>query len=396
MAALHKLSAAKIRNALPGKYADGAGLWLHKRKDGGGQWFLRVTIHRRRREMGLGSLQQVSLKEARVEAEKWRALVRQGKDPIKERERLRREAAREDHTLEVVAHEAFETRKAELKGDGRAGRWFSPLELHVLPKLGGIPIEEVDQNDIRRTLAPIWHAKSSTARKALDRLGIVLRYAAALGLDVDLQATAKARELLGKSRHVVRHVPALYWKDVPEFYASLSDGSITHLALCLLILTAGTRSKPIRFCRLDQIEGDVWTVPGELMKSRKGKAEDFRVPLSREARSVIEQAGPLARDGYLFPSVRKGAIADATMSRLMERRGMEARPHGFRSSFRTWCDEATDTPYEVKETALAHTVGSSVERSYLRTDYLEQRRVLMERWANHVTGGTGELVRMVG
>jgi integrase len=346
--------------------------------------------------MGLGSAQNVSLKEARAEAEKWRAVARQGKDPIKERERLRREAAREGRTLELVAREAFEARKAELKGDGKAGRWFSPLELHVLPKLGGIPVEEIDQQDIRNTLAPLWHIKADTAQKAMNRLGIVLKYAAALGLDVDLQATEKARALLGKSRHVVKHVPALYWTEVPAFYASIADPTVTHLALRLLILTAGTRSRPIRYCHLDQFDADVWTVPGALMKSRRDKAADFRVPLSTEALRVIDLARPFSRDGYLFPNVRKGVISDATMSRLMERRGLEARPHGFRSSFRTWCDEATDTPYEVKETAIAHVVGSSVERSYRRTDYLEQRRVLMERWAEYVTVGTGEVVRMVG
>ncbi len=393
MRALHRLTSAKVKNAAPGKYSDGGGLWLHKRIDGGAQWFLRVTVHGNRREMGLGSFRDVSLKDARELADKWRAVAKQEKDPIKERERQRREAARERHTLETVAEQAFEARKAELKGDGKAGRWFSPLQLHVLPRLGKTPIEDIDQNDIKLTLAPIWHDKADTARKAMNRLGIVLRYAAAMGLDVDLIATEKAKALLGKSRHVPKHVPALSWKEVPAFYESLSEGTITQLALRLLILTA-LRSKPIRFANLDQIDGDIWTVPAEYMKGLKGKAEDFRVPLSSEAMAVIDQAKPLARDGNLFPNVRRSVISDATMSRYMERLGMEARPHGFRSSFRTWCAEATDVPREVAETALAHSTGSSVERAYRRTDYLEQRRVLMERWADHVIGGTGEVVRI--
>lgn len=391
--ALQKLTAVKVKNALPGKYSDGGGLWLVKRTDGGGQWVLRVTIHGRRREMGLGSLENVSLKEVRETAEQWRAVVRQGKDPIKERERLKREAAKGDNTLATVAVEAFEARKAELKGDGKAGRWFSPLELHVLPKIGKIPVEEIDQQDIKITLAPIWHSKADTARKAINRLAIVMRHAAAMGLDVDIQATDKAKALLGKSRHVTKHIPSLHWKEVPAFYDSLSDGSITHLALRLLILS-GLRSKPIRFCRLDQIEGDVWTVPAENMKARKGKAVDFRVPLSREMQSIIEQAKPLARGGFLFPNVRKGVISDATMSRLMERRSLEARPHGFRSSLRTWAAEATDTPHDVAEMALAHVTGSKVEQSYRRTDFLEQRRILMERWADQVTGRLGAVVRL--
>jgi len=401
MRALHRLTAAKVKNAAPGKYADGGGLWLHKRADGGAQWFLRVTVYGNRREMGLGPVKTsanpygVSLQDARQEADKWRAVVRQNKDPIKERERQRREAAKEQFTLETVAEQAFEARKAELKGDGLAGRWFTPLKLHVLPKLGRIPIEEIDQKDVRNTLAPIWHTKAETAQKAMNRLSIVLRYGAALGLNVDLQATDKARQLLGKTRHIAKHIPALPWNEVPAFYSSLSTGTPTELALRLLILTA-LRSKPIRFCNLNDIDGDVWTVPAELMKAREGKATDFRVPLSLEALAVIEQAKPFARDGYLFANTRRGVLSDMTMSAFMKRRDMEARPHGFRSSFRTWCAEATDTPRDVAETALSHAAGGKTELSYKRTDYLEQRRVLMERWADHVTCGTGEVVRIAG
>jgi integrase len=171
---------------------------------------------------------------------------------------------------------------------------------------------------------------------------------------------------------------------VPAFYESLSDGSVTHLALRLLILT-GVRSGPLRFLTEDQINGDVWTIPGDAMKGRKDATADYRVPLSSEALTVLAQAQRLARDGFLFPSIRKGVISDATMSRLMERRKLDARPHGFRSSLRDWIAETTDTPHDIAETCLGHTVGGAVERAYRRTDYLEQRQVLMERWAGFVT-----------
>lgn len=385
MAGRHRLSAAYVRSAPVGKHCDGAGLWLHRRADGGAQWILRITILGRRREMGLGNLSLVPLKTARETADHWRKLAANGVDPIKEREREARERARTDNTLRKIAVEAFEARKAELRGDGKAGRWFSPLELHVLPKLGKVPVEEIDQRDIRDALAPIWHTKAETARKALNRLGIVLRHAAALGLDVDLQATEKAKALLGKSRHTPKNIAAMRWAEVPTFYQSLSEPTITNLALRLLILT-GVRSRPLRFLRLDQIDGDIWTIAGEDMKGRRGKTTDFRVPLSSEAQRVIELAKPFARDGFLFPSVRKGVISDATMSRMMERRMLEERPHGFRSSLRTWMAEATDAPHEVAETVLGHMAGTSVVRAYRRTDYLEERRALLEQWAVHCTG----------
>ncbi|WP_108839296.1 site-specific integrase [Tateyamaria sp. Alg231-49] len=379
----HKLTSAELKAKAPGKYSDGGGLWFHKRNDGGAQWFLRYTIFRRRHEMGLGSFPDVTLKAARDEADKWPAVVRDGKDAIKERERRRRESESNMHILRDVALDAFESRKAELKGDGKAGRWFSPLELHVLPKLGKMPISQIDQRDIRDTLAPIWHDKADTARKAMNRLSIVMRHAAALGLDVDLQATEKAKALLGKQRHTVKNIPALNWRDVPAFYQSLDGGSITELALRLLILTA-VRSYPLRHLHLDQIDGDIWTVPAEAMKGRVGATSDFRVPLSQEVQAVIAEATSFARDGFLFPGVRKGVISDMTMSNFMKRRGMTERPHGFRSSFRDWVAEATNTPHDVAETALGHTVGGAVERSYRRTDFLEQRRALMEQWGNSI------------
>lgn len=387
MPSLNRLTNAQIKNAGPGKIPDGGGLWLYKRKDGGAQWFIRITLYGRRHELGLGGYPNYSLAEARRRAEKIRAQIRNGLNPIKERERERRESERELHRLTEVAQDAFEARKAELKGDGTAGRWFSPLELHVLPKLGKVPVAEIDQIMIRDTLAPIWHSKAETARKAMNRLSIVLRHAAALGIDVDLQATEKAAALLGKPRHQPKNIPAMAWQDVPAFYASLNDGSVTHMALRLLILT-GARSGPLRHIHQDQIDGDIWTIPGEAMKGKRDATKDFRIPLNDAALEIIAAGRRLSRDGHLLPSIRKGVISDMTMAKYMERQGLEARPHGFRTSLRVWLAEATDAPHEVAETMLAHTVGGSVERAYRRTDYIDQRRVLMQAWADYCTGKT--------
>jgi integrase len=395
MRAKNRLTSSFIKTAPVGKHCDGGGLWLIKRDDGGAQWVQRVTVHGRRREMGLGGLSSLGLADARKLSERWRKLAAAGRDPIKEREAEERAARREDITLEILTAAAFESRKAELKGDGTAGRWLSPLTIHVLPKLGKVPVTDLDQRDIRDTLAPIWHSKADTARKAINRLSIVLKHAAALGLDVDLQATDKAKALLGKSRHVAKNIPAMAWSDVPDFYASIEEPTLTHLALRLLILT-GVRSTPLRTLRLDQLEDDVWTVPAEAMKGRKGATVDYRVPLSTEAQCIIDLARPHARNGYLFPNTRGGVISDMTLSRHMERRGLEARPHGFRTSLRTWLAEATDAPHEVAEGMLAHIVDGGVVRAYRRTDYLEQRAKLAARWANHVTGGAGQVVKLAG
>ncbi len=383
---MNRLNARAVATLGAGKYNDGAGLLLHKRKDGGAQWILRYTLHGRRREMGLGALRDVSLKQARELATGWRSVLREGRDPIKEREKQKREAISNLHYLKDIALDAFESRKAELKGDGKAGDWFLPLKLHILPKLGCLPVSEITQTEIRNTLAPIWHTKAKTAEKALNRLNICLKHAAALGLDVDLQTTTKARALLGKQLHKTQNLPAMDWRDVPDFYKTLCEAStLTQLALRLLILT-GVRTRPLRHIHKDQVEGDLWIIPAENMKGKRDATTEFRVPLSSEALEILKQARLLSRNDFFFSASGRGPLGEGNMLQYMKRIGLETCPHGFRSSLRNWLAETTDAPYEVAETILSHTVGGKVERAYRRTDYLEQRRVYMDKWAAYVTG----------
>lgn len=139
------------------------------------------------------------------------------------------------------------------------------------------------------------------------------------------------------------------------------------------------------------MDNRIWTVPAEVMKGRVGATNDFRVPLSSEAMRVIELAhSEAACDGRLFPG-GDGVIGDMTLSMHMKRRGLEARPHGFRTSLRVWLAEQTDASREVAETVLAHTVGGKVERAYRRTDFLEHRRKYLEAWAQFVSGATAEV-----
>ena len=385
MAKSNQLTSTFLKTAPVGKHVDGAGLWFIKRPDGGAQWMLRISIGGKRREMGLGGFPDVSLKEARELAVDYRKMAKQGTDPINARITERREALRPRENLAVIAEAAYEAKKAKLKNRGINARWFSPLKLHLLPKLGNLNVEEITQHDIAQTLGPIWNVKSETAKKAINRLNIVFMYAAAAGYDVDLNAIAKAKALLGEQVQHTKNIPALHWRDLPDFYLSLAEPTIVHLALKFLILT-GVRSYAVRNAHLDQFCKATWIVPAENMKGKIDQVEDFYVPLSQEALEVLEVARKFERDGYLFAGVRSKVISDASMSRLMERRGMPERPHGFRSSLRTWLAECTSATEKVAETVLAHKVGSKVVRAYRRTDHFEERAILMERWAQHVTG----------
>ena len=381
MTVSNALSQMKARSLGPGKHFDGQGLILVKRDKDAGKWILRLVVAGKRREMGLGRWPDVSIAEARERAAEARRTLRDGVDPVAAR---RKELLQINRlTVAEAVDGCFQARQAELKGDGKAGRWLSPLSVHVLPKIGTMAIEDVDQHVIKQVLAPIWHEKPDTARKAMNRIGLTLKHAAALGLEVDLQAVLKAQALLGKRRHVTRHIPSLPYAEMPTFYRWLSDKQMMSAsALRFLILTA-TRTSEVRFASHSEIDGDLWTIPAERTKTGR----DHRVPLTDVALAVIDAAKGSAKQTLLFPTGRGKPMSDATMSGLLKREGYDARPHGFRATFRSWAEEQTQASFEAKETALGHQVGSDVERAYQRSDLLEQRRVLLTDWAGFVTSG---------
>lgn len=372
------LTHLKAKSLGAGKYADGQGLWLIKREKSAGRWILRLVVDGRRREMGLGRWPDVSIGEARERASEARRTLRDGNDPIKERARLRQRI--EELTVEDAIEQCFEARKAELKGGGDAGRWMSPLKLHVIPQIGSKAIEDVDQHLLRGLLAPIWHDKPEAASKALNRMNLTLRHAAALGLNVDLQAAMKTRALLGKQRHKVEHIPAMPYAEVPAFFRSLEgEPGIAALGLRFLILTAA-RTSEVRLAKFAEINNDVWSLDADRTKNGR----EHNIPLSEEALDVVTQARARASNEFMFASYRGKPLSDAAMSKFMRDRGLKARPHGFRASFRTWLEEQTDAAFELKEAALGHQVDTGVVGAYQRSDRLEKRRALIEEWARYL------------
>lgn len=370
------LNHMKAKQLGPGKFADGQGLWLVKRNQTHGKWILRLQVNQKRREMGLGRYPDVSIAEARERAAEARRRLRDGIDPIAERQKAQFRPER--LTVADAIKGCFEARKADLKNDGAAGRWLSPLSVHVIPKIGKTAIEDVDQHVLKSILDPIWHKKPDVARKALNRMNLTLKHAAALGLEVDLQATMKTAALLGKQRHTVTNIPSLPYAETPAFYAMLCEkDTVAALALRFLILTVA-RTSEVRLATIDEIDGVVWTLPPERTKT----ASEHRIPLNNEALKIVEIATAKSSSNFLFPSPHGKALSDAAMSTLMRRAGYEARPHGFRATFRTWAENETEADWETKEMCLGHVVGSSVERAYQRSDRIGKRKSLLGLWSN--------------
>jgi len=391
VAAKDKLTAIKIKNAAPGLYGDGGGLYLHRTEDGG-KWIYRFTFAGRRRDMGLGALSAVSLAQARKERDRWAAVRAAGRDPIsvraQEKNTAAAEAARCDPTLEDLVALVFDARKATLKDNGASGRWLSPIRVHIFPTLGARPASSLTASDFVRALSPIWNSKPTVAVKAFARLRLVFRKARAIGHRVDPATIEAAREMLGDLHIKHEHIEATPWQDIPALFQRLHGDTSGRACLRFLILTA-VRSDAARGARLSEFDGTVWTIPPERIKGTLRAAEAFRVPLSKAALEIVETARHLSNDrvdGLLFPGPLGGALSQNALTNVLNDMHEAGRPHGFRTSFRTWVQDTASASYEVAETALGHKIGGRVERSYARSDYLDQRAALMQRWADHVAG----------
>ena len=342
----------------------------------------------RRREMGLGSYPAVSLSEARRERDRWALALRQGKDPITERQAVKAAALeaidRDDPTLERLARDVLAARAETLKGAGRVGRWLSPLECHVFPKLGRKPISTIHQADLKVALAGIWKSKHPTAEKAIQRLRIIFRQGKLMGYSCDPFTVDAAEHMLGHVQHRPEPIASTAWQDIPDLYSWLTGRGTSAACLQFMSLTL-VRAGGCRSARFDEIDGNIWTVPAERMKGRVDKVTDFRVPLSDQAVALVEARRAFGGE-FLFAGPNGRPISDASLSKFMRENNQDGRPHGLRTSFRTWVQDTDAAPWEVAETILAHTIGGKVERSYARSDLLERRRPVMQAWADYVTG----------
>lgn len=394
----NKLNPVTIKNAAPGRLYDGGGLVLDRTATGG-KWLFRYSFDSRRREMGLGSLDTVTLAEARRARDKWAALLLVGKDPISERDRIRADEAaamdKADPTLAELVKLTFDAKKSGLKGDGRNGRWMSPLTLYVLPKLGSRRISTIHQTDIKAAMQPIWQTMPATAQKAITRTRAAFKAGKLMGYPCDPFTVDAAIHMLGDLDRTPVPMPATRWQDIPALWQALQGNAASSLALRFAMLTL-VRTDGIIGARFDEIDGDVWTVPADRMKGRKGKSQAFRVPLPAAALAVVETCRETGGE-WLFPSASsRGHISSAAYAKAMRATGFEGTPHGFRTSFRTWVQDQQATTYDIAETCLAHQIGGKVERAYARSDMLDQRRIVMDKWAAMVTGEAAQVVRLRG
>ena len=372
-----KLSDRKVKSLRePGRYTDGATLYLVVAPGGSKQWVQRLTVRGRQTDIGLGGYPVVGLREAREKAQANRARARSGADPLLER---RRAAV---PTFRDVAAQHIEALRPSWRNAKHAAQWGSTLVAYAHPFIGNRPVDQVTRADVIGLLSPIWMEKPETARRVRQRVRAVMARAIALEYIEHNPASEGIDAALAKLPRIKAHHPALPYAQLPAALRAVRESTATpavKLGFEFLALTA-CRSGEVRGARWEETDMDAatWTVPASRMKG--GRAH--RVPLSEQAIAVLDEARGLDNgSGLVFPAPRSGLeLSDMAFAQLLRRLELDFVPHGLRSSFRDWAAEQTNAPHEVMEAALAHSVKNATEAAYFRSDLFELRRGLMAEW----------------
>ena len=374
----NRLNAAFCRTAKqPGKYRDGRGLMLVVKPSGAKAWVQRLVIRGKPCDLGLGRFDLVSLAEAREAAWENQKLARQGGDPLA----LKRKAS--VPTFAEAAEKVIELHAADWKDGGKSeAQWRASLRDYVIPRLGDKRVDAITAHDVMTVLMPIWNTKRETARRVRQRIGAVMKWAVAHEYASGNPAGDAIAAALPKKGVGRQHMTALPYAEVGATISTIhGSGALgrAKLAIEFLILTAA-RSGEVRKARWEEIDHDnaVWNIPAAHTKSGR----DHRVPLSPRALEVLVEARQQRDDsGLIFANTRGGIMNPSALNRVLTRLKIDAVPHGFRSTFRDWASERTNTPPAVMEAALAHANQDKVEAAYARSDLFEKRRKLMDAWA---------------
>ncbi|MCY4469452.1 MAG: site-specific integrase [Thiotrichales bacterium] len=372
----------------PGRYGDGRGghgliLNVHRMLDHriSRSWIQRLKISGRVTHLGLGSYPVVTLAEARKAALANRRMVAKGVDP----------RTGGVPTFAAALDAVIAIQLPTWRNPKTEAQWRASLRNYA-SALMTKPVDSIAPGDVLAVLTPIWTTKRETAQRVKRRIGAVMKQAIAEGHRTDnpVDAIGAALPKNGAKRE---HFKALPYADVSGALAAVRTSAAyptTRLAFELLVLTAA-RSGEVRGATWSEIDMDTatWTIPAERMKMDR----DHRVPLSPRAVEILTEARQYSdASGLVFPSARGKVMSDMTLSKMVKSLGIEAVPHGFRSSFRDWANERTNTPHAVMEAALAHVVRDKTVAAYSRSDHLDKRRSLIDGWARYITAESCKVV----
>lgn len=387
------LTDTAIRKAKPAdkpfKLFDEKGLFLLVTPTGGGKWWrLKYRYGGKEKLLSLGTYPDVSLKEARARRDEARKLLADGVDPGEHRKEQRAaKAERTSNNFEAVSREWF-AKHSPNWASTHADKIIRRLEADIFPWLGAKPIAEITAPMVLSCLRRIESRGAlDTAHRALQNCGQVFRYAVATGR-AERDPCGDLKGALPPAKP--GHFAALTEPDaVAKLLRAIDDVSGTFVVRCALGLA------PLVFVR-----------PGELRTMRWeevdfGRAEwrytasktqtDHLVSLSTQAVAILKELQPLTgRNEYVFPGARTNgkSMSNGALNHALRRAGYSTREqhtgHGFRAMARTILHQELGIAPEVIEHQLAHRVPDALGAAYNRTKFLEQRRVMMQQWADYL------------
>jgi integrase len=367
-----------------------AGLQLQVTPTGVKSWILRVKIGDKRRDIGLGGYPEISLAMARERALEKKELISKGIDPIEEKRAAKARliaTQRNTITFDDAADKVHETKSKEFKNEKYKAQWISAIRTYASPIIGKKPVAEIDLQDIKEVLTPIWEVKTDTAKKLRGNIETILAWATVHEYRTGINPArwqGYLDQVFAKPSKIkkVEHYKALPIDDMQAFMVELrKQEGISARAMEFTILTAA-RSGEVRGATWDEIDlnAKVWTIPAARMKAGK----EHRAALSNEAIGLLQAMHRIEGNNFVFPSPRGGVLSDMSLAAVLKRMQLEVVPHGFRSTFRDWASERTNYPRDVAEMALAHTIKNKVEAAYRREDLLPKRALMMQDWANFI------------
>jgi integrase len=365
-----------------GRHADGGGLYLSISPNGGRRWVFLFRWHSKPTEIGFGSARDVTLARARELAGHARSKLAEGSNPKDARR------SSDGALFGECADRLIEAMRPSWRNSKHAAQWEMTLRDYAAP-LRRLPVDKITTDDVLSVLKSLWNNKPETASRLRGRVERVLDAAKAQGLrsgENPARWRGHLDQLLPKRQRLTRgHHAAMNYAELPAFMRDLQARQATAgLALEFAILTAA-RSGEVLGAQWDEFNLDraLWTVPAIRMKAGR----EHRVPLSRRALKIVKVMHGSRNGDFVFPGQQLGKPLSVMALKMVLRRMKidNATVHGFRSAFRDWAAESTNSPNEVCEAALAHVIENKAEAAYRRGDLFDKRRKLMEAWATYCT-----------
>lgn len=383
-----KVTAKNIFTLPEGRHSVAPNLNLRVR-DGKRTYVLRYCIGGKRKDKHLGSADDLSLTEAKRLADKLRSELAEGKLPQTARDKLAEKLKEADApTFEKYALDAIEKIASVRvwKNTKHKAQWFATVRAYAFPVLGKKKLSEIKKADVLEVLRPIWSSKTETASRVRGRLENIFSYAVTDGLMEFNPAIWRGnldRDLPPPSKiQIVEHHEAMPLEVLQEKISCFYPADTrTRQVILFTILTASRvgESVPARWDEIDW-ENRIWSVPPERRKDQK--PYPHRVPLSDQAMELLDSIERKGEEIFCLKADDLGSRY--SLAHLLQRiTKTTATMHGFRSTFRDWAAE-NGVPDTVAEKCLMHVTGNAVVQAYQRSDLLEQRREVMQAWADAV------------